>query len=75
MKYKQAHNGDWILPNMKLYKMACCDCKLVHNIKFTVVKARSIGGGNFTLKPVSGYRVRFQAFRNNRATAAKRRKK
>lgn len=75
MKYTQAHDGDWILPEMKLYRMACCDCGLVHDLKFRVVKAKSKGAGNFTVTAVRGFRVHFQASRNKRATAAKRRKK
>lgn len=38
--------------------MGCCDCGLVHRINFRVQNGK----------------VQFQAFRDNRATAAKRRK-
>lgn len=49
---------DWIKPNMELYKMSCCDCGLVHDIKFSIEEKYVI----------------FKAKRNNRATAQKRRK-
>lgn len=55
-----------------VHKMACCDCGLVHNMKFSA-----------WLKVPGGYRklssrshvVMIEAARNERATAAKRRKK
>lgn len=55
-----------------VHKMACCDCGLVHDMKFTA-----------WLRVPGGYRklsgraavVMIQAKRNERATAAKRRKK
>ncbi len=58
MKYHQAIDGEWIQPVVKNYKMACCDCGLVHQIDFRIHEKR----------------IQFRAFRNNRATAAKRRK-
>ena len=57
--YKQVLDGEWIRPRMKGWKMACCDCGLVHTMNF-----RLIGG-----------RVHLQAIRDQRATAAKRRHK
>lgn len=50
---------EWVQPIPEGYKMACCDCGLVHNLDFRVFE------GN----------VQFRASRNARATAAKRRKK
>lgn len=55
-----------------IHKMGCCDCGLVHDMKFTA-----------WLKVPGGYQmlnrravvVMVQARRNERATAAKRRKK
>lgn len=47
----------WIQPVIRGYKMACCDCGLVHSLNFRV----------------SGGRVQFQASRNARATGQKRR--
>lgn len=48
---------DWIQPIRRGYKMACCDCGLVHKIDFRVKNGR----------------VQLRAARDNRATAAKRR--
>jgi hypothetical protein len=51
--------SDWVIPNMKLYKLGCCDCGLVHDIKFKVDKKQAL----------------FKIRRNNRATGQIRRKK
>jgi hypothetical protein len=66
--YTQGKDGDVFLPTMEgegagVHKIACCDCGLVHRFTFAVVKYR---GKN---------RVAFSAVRDNRATAARRRKK
>jgi hypothetical protein len=47
----------WIKPKMHLYRLGCCDCGLVHDMKFKVI----------------GKRVYIKAKRNNRSTAQKRR--
>ena len=54
-------------PVDKGYKMACCDCGSVHEINFRIINIK-------TGRPVKGFKVQFQAFRHNRATAAVRRK-
>lgn len=67
---------DWQFPLMKGYRMACCDCGLVHDMEFEVHKVtKQLDADLFETKLVSGYRVRFKARRNNRSTAAMRRKK
>ena len=58
--YDHVKSGEWVKPHMTGYKMACCDCGLVHTINFRVTKKG---------------RVLFQAFRNNRSTAAVRRER
>ncbi len=35
MKYHQAKDGEWIRPARKGYRMACCDCGLVHVVDFS----------------------------------------
>jgi hypothetical protein len=57
---KEGDNGwtEWIQPVMRKYRMACCDCSLVHDIDFRI----------------KGKHVQFRARRNNRSTAAMRRK-
>ncbi len=59
MKYYKHSDEEWVKPLMNGYKMACCDCGLVHTINFRVVNNE----------------VEFQAIRNNKSTAAKRRNK
>lgn len=69
---------DWLFPLHLGYKMACCDCGLVHDMQFQVATvSKKTKAGTFTATDVSGekYRVKFRAKRNIRATAAKRRKK
>lgn len=48
---------DWIEPIQPGYRLACCDCGLVHNFEFRVRKGE----------------VQFRARRNDRSTVAKRR--
>lgn len=69
---------DWQFPVMKNYRMACCDCGLVHNMEFEIAEvSRTRKDGTFTAKPLTAkkYRVKFRASRNNRSTSALRRKK
>lgn len=49
---------DWICPVEQGYKMACCDCGLVHNLDFRVAEDN---------------RAEFRVSRNNRSTAQMRR--
>jgi hypothetical protein len=56
-RYEQVKAGQWVQPIRKGYKMACCDCGLVHLCDFRIYKGR----------------IQFRAFRNNRSTAAMRR--
>jgi hypothetical protein len=58
MKYHQQQDGEWVQPK-EGYKMACCDCGLIHRMEFRV----------------RGGKVQFRAWRDNRATAARRRRK
>jgi hypothetical protein len=48
----------WIQP-LPSYRIACCDCGLVHELRFRVVRGQ----------------VQYQARRHVRATAARRRKR
>jgi len=63
MKYKKEIEGKWIRPKRRGYKLMCCDCGLVHILDFGYEKYGS------------GIRIMFRAWRDNRATAASRRKK
>ena len=51
--------GQWVQPVRRGYKMRCCDCGLVHRMDFRIRNGRA----------------QLRAFRDNRATAAIRRKK
>ena len=64
MKYERPGDGEWVEPIRKgaCYKLACCDCGLVHSLEFRIIgKVRQI--------------VQFRMFRDYRATAAMRRKR
>jgi hypothetical protein len=63
-RYPVVKSGEWVQPVRRGYKMACCDCGLVHKMNFRLIKYKS--GISF---------IQFQAFRDERATAAKRRSK
>ena len=60
-KYTQRLDGEgFTIPNKFIYKLACCDCGLVHQI---VIAAPGVKAG----APIG-----FAAKRDNRATAARR---
>lgn len=59
--YKRVKAGEWQTPIRKGYKLACCDCCLVHTLDFRLVKRGKI------------YKIEFRAFRNERSTALMRR--
>lgn len=59
MRYEQPEQGVWVQPVRRGYKLACCDCGLVHRMQFRVHRGR----------------IQFKAWRDNRATAAMRRAK
>jgi len=60
MRYDNVQAGEWVQPVRRKYRMRCCDCGLVHNVDFRVIKN---GRGMF---------VQFRMFRNARATAGSR---
>lgn len=58
MRYKQRKdNEEFAIINGGIHRIACCDCGLVHDIKFRIISKKYIG-----LTPQ----------RNNRATAQRR---
>ncbi len=66
MRFTQHYAGkngwsEWIRPRRRGYKMACCDCGLVHDLDFRI---RKEWRGNV---------VEFKARRNKRSTASMRR--
>jgi hypothetical protein len=50
--YLKPKAGEWVQPVRKGYRLACCDCGLVHTLDFRV----------------SNGRAQFRAFRNERST-------
>ena len=58
-RYERPESDEWVQPVPEGYKMACCDCGLVHQMDFRVADGR----------------VQFRVRRDNRATAMKRRHK
>jgi len=59
-RYKQVIAGQWEYPIARGYRMACCDCGLVHIMEF---------------RPINKSRIKMRGWRDNRATAAIRRHK
>jgi hypothetical protein len=76
-KYPQVRDGERVAPQMKGYRMACCDCGLVHTIDFEVVRVvKQKANGVFTAatpRDAAGLRVILIPRRDNRKTAALRR--
>jgi hypothetical protein len=57
VKFKKVKPNEWQYPIMKGYKMACCDCGLVHNMTFKVIDGD-------TQKSIKNGRVLIKATRN-----------
>lgn len=36
--YEQIYDGEWVRVNVTDYRNQCCDCGLVHNLKFKKLK-------------------------------------
>lgn len=60
-KYKIEKSGEWVQPIRKGYKLACCDCGLVHLMEFRL------------LKYGKRHKIQFRAYRAERSTAMMRR--
>lgn len=60
MKYYRPQAGEWIKPVRRGYKMACCDCGLVHRL-------------DFKTEGKTKRKIYFRVYRDNRATALVRR--
>jgi hypothetical protein len=66
---------DWIYPYMDNYKLACCDCGLVHDMQLKVVRVKHLPNKTMLVKDSrsTSLAVAFRARRNTRATAQTRR--
>jgi len=66
----------WVTP-VQDYKMACCDCGLVHNMQWRVLKVTDAhpDGMRFEAEevPWGEYRIAIRVSRNKRSTAQLRR--
>jgi len=40
MKLKQVKTGEWVQPIRRGYRMACCDCGLIHHMDFRIYRGR-----------------------------------
>ena len=63
-KWHSVTDGEWVQPVRRGYKMACCDCGLVHVLDFRLAKKRN--GASF---------IQFQARRDKKRTADRRRRR
>ena len=63
--YPSLEAGEWVQPIRKGYRMRCCDCGLVHIVDFHLLRYAGSRRG----------KIKFRLFRDNRATAAIRRRK
>lgn len=59
--FKQVSDGEWVTPVERGYQMECCDCGLVHNLDFRVIKPTK-RKGHATIQNAK-YIVQFRAFR------------
>ncbi len=70
----ETHPGgwtDWIRPKRRGYLMGCCDCGLIHELDFAVVKRVPFKEGEYVkFDVVKGADVVFRARRKPRLTAA-----
>lgn len=67
----------WVQPVMKGYKMGCCDCGLVHEMEFKVMKVvKLLANGYVKLEsvPAGAFLVHFRARRAEAYTRRERKK-
>jgi hypothetical protein len=67
---------EWVEPIMDGYRMTCCDCGLVHDMQFKVLRKGAVNpDGSWRARELDpeNYRVSLRARRNPRSTAAVRR--
>ncbi len=74
MKYAPVKAGEFVSPHMdSLYRMECCDCGVVHKMRFYVVRETARRGDEWKGVPAGRrYKVVFRSWRDNRATVARR---
>jgi len=57
MKFNKPVSGEWVQPVREGYKLACCDCGLVHKVDFRIFHKK----------------IQFRVVRDNRSTGQMRR--
>lgn len=72
------NNGwtDWQKPVMRGYRLGCCDCGLVHDFDFRVIRVKKQHhDGSMTVEVLSSrdYQVEFRVRRDERSTGQIRR--
>lgn len=75
-RYPKPKAGELVIPDMKGYRLACCDCGLVHRLDFEVFEiVGRTPSGTFTVHDIPDGKVQigFRAYRDERATGQKRR--
>lgn len=73
--YTQVKDGDVVHPEMKGYKLCCCDCGAIHTLDFFIVhRVDERSDGSYRPIPFDapGLQVAFSVVKDNRATATKR---
>jgi len=67
--------SEWVYPYMDNYKIACCDCGLVHDMELKVIRVKHLPNKTMLVKDSrsTALAVSFRARRNARATAQARR--
>jgi len=68
---------EWIYPYMDDYRLACCDCGLVHQMQLKIVRVKHLSNKTMLVKDskATSLTVAFRAKRHERATAQTRRHK
>ena len=63
--FKKVDPGEWQTPVMRGYRMKCCDCGLVHEIDFRVLRMIRRYKGGWSRAAVQGaaYAVQMRAYR------------
>jgi len=66
---------EWIYPHMDDYRLACCDCGLVHQMQLKVIRVKHLSNKDMLVKDSksTSLGVAFRAKRHQRATAQTRR--
>ena len=70
-KYHQVIDGEWIFPTMSKHKRGCCDCGLVHEVDYRLVK-KAPGGVVIVSAKKLGLHIMTRSYRSDKLTKARR---